>query len=48
MKAAGLPSKRRVHSAELYQAVRLIGLLPSAPNRLWQADVTYIHIPGHG
>ena len=23
-------------------------LLPSAPNELWQADVTYLHIPGHG
>ena len=23
-------------------------LLPSAPNDLWQADVTYLHIPGHG
>jgi len=26
----------------------LFELLPSAPNELWQADVTYIHIPGHG
>ena len=31
-----------------YQAARLFELLPSAPNELWQADVTYIHIPGHG
>ena len=22
--------------------------LPRRPNDLWQADVTYIHIPGHG
>ena len=37
-----------MHSAELYQAARLFELLPSAPNGLWQTDVTYIHIPGHG
>ena len=48
MKAAGLLQKRRVRSAELYQAARLFELLPSTPNGLWQADVTYIHIPGHG
>ena len=48
MKAAGLLQKRRVRRAELYQAARLFELLPSAPNDLWQADVTYIHIPGHG
>ena len=23
-------------------------LLPQQPNDLWQMDVTYIHIPGHG
>jgi hypothetical protein len=33
---------------ELYQAARLFELLPQAPNELWQMDVTYIHIPGHG
>ena len=48
MKAAGLLQKRRVRKAELYQAARLFELLPSAPNELWQADVTYLHIPGHG
>jgi transposase InsO family protein len=48
MKAAGLLQKRRVRSAELYQAARLFELLPSGPNELWQADVTYIHVPGHG
>lgn len=37
-----------MRSAELYQAGRLFELLPSAPNELWQADVTYIHIPGPG
>lgn len=48
MKAAGLLQKRRVRQAELYQAARLFELLPAGPNELWQADVTYIHIPGHG
>ena len=48
MKAAGLLQKRRVRRAELYQAARLFEPLPSGPNELWQADVTYIHIPGHG
>ena len=48
MKAAGLLQKRRVRQAELYQAARLFELLPSGPNELWQADVTHIHIPGHG
>ena len=40
MKAAELLQKRRVRKAELYQAARLFELLPSAPNELWQADVT--------
>lgn len=32
-----------------YQSAKLFELLPPArPNALWQADVTYIHIPGHG
>ena len=48
MKVAGLLQKRRVRKAEFYQAARLFELLPSAPNELWQADVTYLHIPGHG
>jgi len=48
MKAAGLLQKRRVRQAELYQAARLFELLPAGPNDLWQTDVTYIHIPGHG
>jgi transposase InsO family protein len=34
--------------AELHQAARLFELLPQRPNDLWQMDVTYIHIPGHG
>jgi transposase len=48
LKAAGLLQKKRARTAELYQAARLFELLPRAPNDLWQADVTYIHIPGHG
>jgi putative transposase len=48
MKAAGLLQKRRVRKAELYQTARLFELLPKGPNELWQCDVTYIHIPGHG
>lgn len=48
MKAAGLLQKRRTPKAELYQAARLFELLPKAPNELWQSDVTYLHIPGHG
>lgn len=40
--------KPRPRAAELYQAAKLFELLPRRPNDLWQADVTYIHIPGHG
>ncbi len=40
--------KPRETAAELYQAARLFELLPHQPNDLWQMDVTYIHIPGHG
>jgi putative transposase len=47
-KAFGLLQKKRVREAALYQAARLFELLPSAANDLWQADVTYLHLPGHG
>lgn len=47
-KAEGLLQKRRATKAELYQASKLYELLPTGPNALWQMDVTYIHIPGHG
>jgi transposase InsO family protein len=47
-KAEGLLQKRRVREAAVYQAARLVELLPQAPNELWQADVIYLHIPGHG
>ncbi len=47
-KAGGLLQKPRLRQAALYQAARLFELLPAGPNLLWQADVTYLHIPGHG
>ena len=48
MRDHGLLHKPRVRVAELYQAARLLERLPQQPNELWQLDVTYIHIPGHG
>jgi len=48
MKAHGLLQKPKARKAELYQAAKLFELLPSGPNELWQMDVTYLHIPGHG
>jgi putative transposase len=48
MRDHGLLQKPRERAAELYQAARLFELLPQHPNDLWQMDVTYIHIPGHG
>lgn len=44
----GLLRLRRPQAAELHQARKLYELLPSGPDQLWQADVTYIEIPGHG
>ena len=38
----------RPRTPELYQAAKLFELWPQKPNDLWQMDVTYIHIPGHG
>jgi putative transposase len=43
-----LLQRPRARAAELHQAARLFELLPQRPNDLWQMDVTYIHIPGHG
>jgi transposase InsO family protein len=43
-----LLQKPRPREPELYQAARLFELLPQRPNDLWQMDVTYIHLPGHG
>ena len=48
MRAAELLQKPRPREPELYQAAKLFELLPQKPNDLWQMDVTYIHIPGHG
>lgn len=47
-KAFGLLQKKPVREAALYQAARLFELLPQGVNDLWQADVTYLHMPGHG
>ena len=48
MKTHGLLRKPRAREAEVYQSAKLWELLPKASNELWQMDVTYIHIPGHG
>jgi putative transposase len=48
MKDHGLLQRPKTRRAEVYQAAKLFELLPQKPNDLWQTDVTYIHIPGHG
>ena len=48
MRDHDLLQKQQPRAAELYQAAKLYELLPEKPNDLWQMDVTYIHIPGHG
>lgn len=48
MREHRLLQKPKPREAELHQAARLFELLPQQPNDLWQMDVTYIHIPGHG
>jgi len=48
MRKHQLLQKPRTRVAELHQTARLFELLPHQPNDLWQMDVTYIHIPGHG
>ncbi|MEO5331568.1 MAG: IS3 family transposase [Magnetococcus sp. YQC-5] len=48
MKELGLLQQIKPRKAELYQVAKLFELLPQRPNDLWQTDVTYIHIPGHG
>jgi putative transposase len=47
-KAEDLFQKRKATSAELHQSAKLFELLPTRADALWQTDVTYIHIPGHG
>ena len=44
----GLLQKRKRRTAELQQARGLFELLPSAPNQLWQMDVTYLLMPQQG
>ncbi len=48
MKDHGLLQRPKTRRAEVHQAAKLFELLPQRPNDLWQMDVTYIHIPGHG
>ncbi len=48
MREADLLQRRRVGAAESYQAAKLFELLPSGPNRLWQTDITWVHVPGYG
>lgn len=47
-KKEGLLRRPVNRSAMLHQAQKLFELLPDGPNKLWQTDVTYVHIPGHG
>jgi putative transposase len=47
-KKLGLLRKPINRDAKLHQTRKLFELLPDGPNQLWQTDVTYIHIPGHG
>ncbi len=48
LKATGLLQRPKPRAAALHQAAKLFELLPQKVNDLWQADVTYIHIPGFG
>ena len=48
LRKLGLLNKPVRSKAEIYQAAKLFELLPQAPNELYQTDVTYIEIPGHG
>lgn len=48
MKKNDLLQKKKRNKAELYQSQKLYELLPQRRNELWQTDVTYIHVPGHG
>lgn len=44
-----LHERTRYRRAKLQrECKRLWELLPKGPNRLWQMDVTYIHVPGYG
>jgi len=48
MKERRLLHRSPPRAPELHQATKMYELLPNKPNDLWQMDVTYIHIPGHG
>lgn len=48
MKQFNLLHRPLCRKAELHQTAKLFELLPNGPNELWQMDVTYVHIPGHG
>jgi transposase InsO family protein len=48
MKKWKLLQRDKPREAEVYQAAKLFELLPTGPNRLWQMDVTYVHIAGYG
>jgi putative transposase len=48
MRMYDLLHKRPVRSAAVHQTRKLYELLPQRRNALWQMDVTYVHIPGHG
>ena len=45
MSTLGLIQQRIPYQAELHQTQQLFELLPTAPNGLWQMDVTYVHLP---
>ena len=48
LKNLNLLNKKIRSKAEVYQAAKLFELLPDKSNELYQTDVTYIEIPGHG
>jgi transposase InsO family protein len=48
MQRLGLLRRPVCRQAALHQAAKLFELLPTGPNELWQMDVTYVHIAGHG
>ena len=45
MSSLGLLQRRIPYQAELHQTRQLFELLVTAPNGLWQMDVTYVHVP---
>ena len=45
MSTLGLLQRRIPYQAESHQTRKFFELLPTAPNGLWQMDVTYVHLP---